>query len=107
MSLPPRRTSTEAGSKSSARDAYRRQSVMTVPLLAKETVNDEQYVAIEQRITAAEGGAIWDRWFCGRLIEQEREANGGSLPTGRIDELCKVLGKSRSELQNRSLFARE
>jgi DNA N-6-adenine-methyltransferase (Dam) len=79
---------------------------MTAPLLAL-AVDLDQYLVLDQRIDGNERDAILGRWEFGRLLLAERDSHaaGKQLPHGRIDELCKALGKSASELRYRIQFA--
>ncbi len=66
------------------------------------------YGALEKRIAKSELEALVARWEFGALLLQERRANGGKqLPHGRLDQLCKALHLSGSDVHNRMQFAEQ
>ncbi len=67
----------------------------------------EQYSKLDGAIRSNETTAIVYRWRFGQMLLKEREANGGKkLPTGRLDEVAKVCGRSPREIQYRLQFAK-
>lgn len=68
---------------------------------------DRLYLELDKQVDAAEKTGFWARWMFGRQIEDERDASGGILPDGRMEQLCRLVGKKPTELQNRSRFFRE
>lgn len=53
---------------------------------------------LDARIDDAEYKSIHARWEIGRMLSQEREANGGTVPQKRLTEIAQATGKSRREL---------
>lgn len=65
----------------------------------------EIYVVLDKRVDEAEGDGIMARWEFGRELLTERV--GKQLLAGRLDEVAKVIGKSRREVQRRVEFAED
>ncbi len=62
-----------------------------------------RYVELDRRVDQAEGEGILARWEFGQEILAERV--GKKLPKGRLDEIAAAIGKSRTEVAYRALFA--
>jgi phage N-6-adenine-methyltransferase len=68
--------------------------------------SDHLYIRLAKRVDEGEAGAIRARWDFGHALLAERHANGGKqLPDGRLDEICSLVGKSRTTVSDWVLFA--
>jgi phage N-6-adenine-methyltransferase len=66
---------------------------------------DAAYLADENEIDQSEHDAITARWRFGQRMLAEIPEGGKKLPDGRLEELCALVGKSRTEVTNRRRFA--
>jgi DNA N-6-adenine-methyltransferase (Dam) len=69
-----------------------------------DVASDERLVSLDRKVDAAEGDGILARWEFGRALLAERGA-GKQLPNGRLDAVAAIIGKDRSEVKYRMLFA--
>lgn len=66
-----------------------------------------RYQDLDAKVDRAECDGLAARWAFGREMLKEAEKNGGTLVRGRLDELAKATGKSRTELSYRLRFAKD
>jgi hypothetical protein len=64
---------------------------------------DDQLRALDRRVDTAEGDGLRARWEFGKVMLDLRI--GKLLPRGVLDEKATLIGKSRSEIKFRMLFA--